>query len=394
MTFRYRYSEWDGTQDIPALDPDDILAGLTDDLMNFGDLEHALRNLLQRGMRNPMGQRMQGLRDLLQQLRQKRRQQLDKYDLSSVFEDIEKRLEEIVGMEKETVERRLNEANQQIEGGETALDQFEQALKDAQKGKGGGDTDPEEQKRLAEMLKNIAEKKQNFLENLPDEVGGKVKELQQYEFMDPEASAKFQELMEMLKKTLMDTFFKDLYAQIQNLSPEDMARMKEMLRDLNKMLSQKMAGGEPDFEAFMQKYGDLFGDNPPQNLDELIENMQQGIAAMQSLLDSLPPEMRRQLQDLLMDKVGDPDIQRELNELAINLDIVAPTSELENQYPFRGDEDIDLYEAMKLMTGLQDLDELEKQLEKTQYGGELDGIDIDKLREQPGEKAAETLDQL
>jgi uncharacterized protein with von Willebrand factor type A (vWA) domain len=401
MVFRYQYSEWDGSQDIPPLDPDDILAGLSDDLLNFGDLQHALRNLLQRGMRNPMGQRMQGLRDLLQQLRQKRRAQLDKYDLSSVFEDIQKKLEEIVDMERETVDRRLGEATQQIEGGESPMDQFDQALQDAQEkantksGKQAqDDADPEEQKRLSEMLKNIAEKKHNFLENLPDDVGGKVKELQQYEFMDPEASAKFQELMEMLKKTLMDTFFKDLQAQIANLSPEDMARMKEMLRDLNKMMSEKMAGGEPDFDGFMNKYGDLFGDNPPKDLDELIQNMQQGIAAMQSLLDSLPPEARRQLQDLLMDKVGDSEMQRELNELAINLDILAPTKDLENQYPFRGDEDIDLYEAMKMMTGLQDLDELERQLEATQYGGELDGIDVDKLRDQLGEEAAETLDQL
>src|SRR5207249_8370319 len=113
MAHLFRYSEWDGTQDIPPLDPDDILAGLTDDLMNFGDLQHALRNLLQRGMRNPMGQRMQGLRDLLQQLRQKRRQQLDKYDLSSVFEDIQKRLDEIVGMEKDTLGRKLDEAGKQ-----------------------------------------------------------------------------------------------------------------------------------------------------------------------------------------------------------------------------------------------------------------------------------------
>jgi uncharacterized protein with von Willebrand factor type A (vWA) domain len=126
----------------------------------------------------------------------------------------------------------------------------------------------------------------------------------------------------------------------------------------------------------------------------LIENMQQGIAAMQSLLDSLPPEARRQLQDLMMDKVGDPEIQRELNELAINLDILAPTRDLENQYPFRGDEDLDLYEAMRLMTGLQDLDELERQLEATQYGGDLESIDLDKLREQLGDEAAETLDQL
>src|SRR3989442_15212571 len=110
MVFRYRYSQWDGSQEIPPLDPDDILAGLTDDLMNFGDLQHALRNLLQRGMRNPMGQRMQGLRDLLQQLRQKRRQTLDRYDLSSVFADIQKRLDEILSMEKETLGRRADEA--------------------------------------------------------------------------------------------------------------------------------------------------------------------------------------------------------------------------------------------------------------------------------------------
>jgi uncharacterized protein with von Willebrand factor type A (vWA) domain len=154
-----------------------------------------------------------------------------------------------------------------------------------------------------------------------------------------------------------------------------------------------MAGGEPDFDGFMQKYGDLFGDNPPQSFDELLESMQSGIAAMQSLLDSLPPEMRRQLQDLLMDKVGDPDLQRELNELAINLDILG-SGDMQNQYPFRGDEELDLLQAMGLMGDLQGLDDLEKQLEKTQYGGNLDDIDEAKLRELLGDEAAETLNQL
>src|SRR5918911_870924 len=107
MVIRYRYTEWDGTQEIPPLEPDDILNALTDDLMNFGDLQHALRNLLQRGMRNPMGQRLQGLRDLLQQLRQQRRQTLDQYNLASVFDDIKNKLNEIVEMEKETIARRL-----------------------------------------------------------------------------------------------------------------------------------------------------------------------------------------------------------------------------------------------------------------------------------------------
>src|SRR3990172_3725474 len=116
MTNIYRYSQWDGTQEIGPLDPDDILAGLTDDLMNFGDLQHALRNLLQRGLRNPLGQRMQGLRDILQQLRQQRRQTLDQYNLGSVFEDIKKRLDEIMSLERETLDRRAGEGPPPDEG--------------------------------------------------------------------------------------------------------------------------------------------------------------------------------------------------------------------------------------------------------------------------------------
>lgn len=389
MTYSYRYSEWDGTQEIPPLDPDDILASLSDDLMNFGDLQHALRNLLQRGMRNPLGQRLQGLRDLLQQLRQQRRQTLDRFNLNSVFEDIQKRLEELLSLERETLDRRLQEAASQLEGGERPLQAFEEAVKpDPQQ------ATAEEEKRLAEMLKGIAEKKKNVLENLPEDVGGQIKELQNYEFMDPEAGAKFQELMEMLKKAMMDTFFKDLYNQIAGMSPEDMARLKQMMHDLNQMLSEKMAGGEPDFESFMQKYGDLFGPNPPQNLDELLEQMQQQVAAMQGLLESLPPDMRRQLQDLLMEKIGDPELQRELQELAINLDILAPTGDLHNQYPFRGDEELDLLQAMQLMDRLQGLDDLEKQLERTQYGGNLDEIDEEKLEELLGEESAQLFKQL
>jgi len=198
----------------------------------------------------------------------------------------------------------------------------------------------------------------------------------------------------MLKKAMMDTFFKDLYNEIANMSPEEMARMKEMMRELNQMLSEKMAGGQPDFRGFMEKYGDLFGPNPPQGLDELIEQMQQQVATLQALLDSLPPEMRRQVQDLLMDKVADPDLQRELQELAINLDILYPSRELQNQYPFRGDEELDLLQALHLMDNLQGLDDLERQLERTQYGGNLDDIDEEQLRELLGEEAAQTLRQL
>ena len=397
MTIRFRYSEWDGTQEIGPLDPDELLASITDDMMNFGDLQHALRNLLQRGLRNPLGQRMQGLRDLLQQLRQQRRQMLERYNLNSVYEDIKKRLDEVLSLERGTLDSRLQDAERQLHGGDSPLHAFEEAMGPAQQEPFDSAQDrptAEDQEQLARMLKGITEKKKSFLDNLPEDIGGQVKELQNYEFIDPEAGAKFQELMEMLKKAMMDTFFKDLYGQIANMSPEDMARLKDMVRELNEMFSEKMAGGEPDFQSFMDKYGDLFGSNPPQSLEDLIDQMQQGMAAMQGLVDSLPAEMRRQLQDLLMDKVGDPGLQRELQELAINLDILYPSRELQNQYPFRGDEELDLLQAMRLMDNLQGLDDLEGQIERTQYGGNLDDIDEARLRELLGDEAAQTLRQL
>lgn len=414
----FRYSEWDGTQEIPPLDPDELLEALTDDLMNFGDLQHAMRNLLQRGTRGPMGNRLQGLRDLLQQLRQQRRSTLDRYNLSSVMDDIKKRLDELLDMERSTIDRRLAEAGGQPEPPASPPDTSAQPPDSAQhagpaphaqgaQAQGGGQGGEASQGngqaaqpqgddagQFAEMLRNIANRKKNFLSNLPEDVPGAVKELQNYEFMDPEAQHRFTELMEMLKKAMTETFFKDMYDQIANMSPEDMARMKQMVKDLNQMLSDRLAGGEPDFASFMQQYGDLFGPNPPQSLDELIEQMQGQIAQMQNLLDSLPGDMRQQLQELLSDKVGDPDLQAELSELASNLEFLSPMRDMRNQYPFRGDEEIDLNEAMGLMDRMQSMDDLERQLERTQYGGDIEDIDEQKLRELLGDEAAETLDQL
>jgi len=430
MVNAFRYYEWDGTQEIPPLDPDELLEALTDDLMNFGDLQHALRNLLQRGMRNPMGQRLEGLRDLLQQLRQQRRQTLDKFNLGSAFDDIQQKLDAVLDMERETIERRLSEAlgeQDSSQSGEPA-DGSEAGQQGTQPGEqqqgtpsqsgspqagapqsGGSQQGGQQQSgsgsqqsaqnsgdnsEFAQMLQNIAERKRQFLEGLPEDMPGQIKELQNYEFMDPEAQAQFTELMDMLKKAMTETFFKDIHQQISNMSPEDMQRMKDMVRELNEMLSERMAGGEPNFDAFMEKYGDLFGPNPPQSLDELIAQMQQQIANMQNLLDSLPADMRRQLQDLLMDKIGNQDLQGELSELQSNLEMLFPMRDLRNQYPFRGDEDLDLSQAMELMDRMSSMDELERQLERTQYGGDVEDIDPDKVEELLGEEARETLDQL
>ena len=281
-----------------------------------------------------------------------------------------------------------NEGGQPGEG-----QQGEQGQQGSQSGgaSGEGATPTSE---FADMLRNIANRKQEFLSELPDDTAGQVRKLQDYEFMDPEAQAKFNELVESLRQAMMNTFFKDLSEQIANMSPEDLERMKNMTKDLNQMIQDKMAGNEPDFDSFMQQYGDLFGDNPPQSLDELLAQMQQQMGQMQSLLGSLPGEMRQQLQDLLSDKIGDPELQQGLNELAQNLEYLFPTRDQRNQYPFRGEEQLDLDAAMELMRHMQSIDEVERQLERTQYGGEIDDIDADQLEELLGPEARETLDEL
>ena len=432
MPSRFRYSLWDGTQEVADLDPDEVLDNLSDDLMNFGDLQHALRNLLQRGVRSPNGDRTQGLRDLLQQLRQQRRQQLDRFDLNSVFDQLREQLDEILDMERNTLDQRLEEAGPpqggegqegqqgdqadgspqdgegQPQGGEQGQpsneggqpgegqpgegQQGEQGQQGSQSGGSGQGSVPTSE--FADMLRNIANRKQEFLQELPEDTAGQVRKLQDYEFMDPDAQAKFNELVESLRQAMMNTFFKDLSDQIANMSPEDLERLKNMTKDLNQMIQDKMAGNEPDFDSFMQQYGDLFGDNPPQSLDELVAQMQQQMGQMQSLLGSLPGDMRQQLQDLLSDKIGDPELQQGLNELAQNLEYLFPMRDQRNQYPFRGEEQLDLDAAMELMRHMQSIDEVERQLERTQYGGEIDDIDADQLEELLGPEARDTLDEL
>ena len=77
----YRYSQWDGTQQVFEPSEEDIMGEMADDLMSHGDLRRSLRNLFQRGMQDQSGQRMQGLRDMLEQLKNRRQERLQHYNL-------------------------------------------------------------------------------------------------------------------------------------------------------------------------------------------------------------------------------------------------------------------------------------------------------------------------
>ena len=415
MPTRFRYSQWDGSQDVPTLDADDVLESLADDLLSFGDLQQALRNMMQRGLQMPNGDRTDGLRDLLQQLRQQRRQQLDRFDLSSIFDDIQRQLDEILDLERDTLDDRLDEvgprpqpasdspmadgqpsAEAAQDGQNQAQDQDQnEAGSEAQDGgeQPSGLTD-DEMERLKEALRQRLERKHEQIDQLPEDAAGQMRDLQEYEFENEEARRQYEELLDQLKQSMMNRFFQDMSQAMQDTSPEDMERMRQMVQDLNEMLERQQRGEDPRFDEFMDQYGDMFGDDPPQSLEELVEQMQRQAAAMQSLMQSMPGEMRQQLGDMMQQMMGDMGMQQELGQLAQNLENLFPMRDMLNQYPFRGQEEIDMQAAMQLMRDMQQLDELERSLERVQYGGDIDNIDPDQLEELMGEDAREILEQL
>jgi len=111
MSARYDYSEWDGTQEFADLDPDDLLAGLTDDLLAGGDLDDALRRLLRSGFRNADGEQVPGLRDMLDQLRRRRAEMLAEGDPDGRMAELTAQLDEIEQDERAAIDDLVEEAH-------------------------------------------------------------------------------------------------------------------------------------------------------------------------------------------------------------------------------------------------------------------------------------------
>lgn len=377
--YSYRYSQWDDTQQIEPFSADDLMDAMADKLMEDGNVQRALRDLYRRGDQGALDHRLAGLRDLMERLRQMRRQQLERHDLNGIMDDIKQRLDDVVRTEQAGIDRRLEQARS--DGAETAPDGQ------------GEQTAAQDNDALRKMLQQMAERKREQLGNLPEDVPGRLKGLSEYDFMDNEARQKFQELMQMLQQQVMQSYFQGMQQAIQGMTPEDLARTREMVRDLNQMLEDRIQGREPKFNEFMDKYGDMFPG--VQNLDELLEQLAARMQAMGSLMQSMSPEMRQQLQDMMDGLVGDDRLRADLMRLGANLAQLMPFQDMEGQrYPFSGDQPLTLMEAMAMMERLQGLNDLESRMQAAQSGQGIDAIDPEKVRELMDAEAAAQLERL
>ena len=169
----YRYSYWDGTQNPFDLDEDDVLEALSEDIMNHGDVNRAMRNLMRQGMSGDQGQKITGIRELRERLSRLQQQQMERYNLESAMDDIAERLEDIISTERSGIERRLDDARQQLESG-------------------GDDSDLNDILGNAmDVLEQRAQQNTEKLDLLPESPAGQIRSLSDYDFMDPEAQEKF-----------------------------------------------------------------------------------------------------------------------------------------------------------------------------------------------------------
>jgi uncharacterized protein with von Willebrand factor type A (vWA) domain len=363
VPLRARYSRWDGTQAGFELDADDILSEITDDLLYHGDLNAALRRMMQSGFRDQNGERLAGLRELMEKLRRRRKDELEKYDLGGVYDDIAQELREVIDQER------------------SGIDQLEQEARQS------GD------QRRQEITEQVAEEKRMQLDLLPPDLAGQVRELSEYEFTSSEARERFDELMDKLRQQLMQSYFNQMSGALQDVNPAQMQRMKDMLSALNQMLEQRANGQEPDFESFMEQFGDFFPGNP-QNLDELLEQMAEQMAAMQAMLNSMTPEQRAQLQGLAEQLLEDMDLRWQVDQLGEHLRGLFPQMGWDRKYNFSGQDPLGFVEAAQLMDKLGDIDQLENLMRSATSPGALAEVDIDKARDLLGDDDARSLERL
>ena len=361
---RARYSRWDGSQRLPDLDADEILKALSDDVMAEGDLAEALRRLMERGWRSgdPTRPDMAGLQDLMERLARRREDLRERYDLGDVLGDIRRELEDIVADERAGVERRLQNAAQDA-------------------------PDPD----TARAAQDLASRRLDRLDALPPDVGERIRGLREYDFLEPDARQRFDELVERLSKQVLDQFVSGMSDAIRSMTPEDLAANREMVRDLNELIRERIGGREPDVREFLAKHGRFFPG--AQTFDDIIDQLAQRMAAMQSLMRSMSPEQRAELESMMEALLRDDRLLIDLAQLASNLDILLPGG-LGDRVRFTGEESLSLDGALAQIGRLRSMERLEDALMDVEGPGDLASIDREDVRDLMGDDAVRDLDAL
>ena len=349
-----KYRRWDGTQRLDAIEADELLDAMSDELLSGADIEEAMARLARFGMPG----RMEGLQDLIERMRAARQKRAERHGLSKIFDQLKEKLDEVKRLEREGLERR----------------------------KSAEAPTPE----LQAAMQRMADERIERLDALPDDVGRAIRDLRDYEFMEPKAAQAYQDLLQMLQEQVLGSYFSNMRESLRSVTPEQLERTRQMIRDLNRSLRERMEGGEPDFEAFQRQYPELAGS--AKDWDDLMRQLGAGMAAMSSLWQSMPPDMRGQLEELLGAAFQDPGLQQAMSDLAETLSELMPMDG--HGYEMSGDDPLSLTEALELMRQMDRITDVEGQLRVASGPADLKDIDPNEVERLAGKKARRTLEEI
>ncbi len=360
--FNFVYARWDGSQNPVGLDGDDLFDEIRDSLLYHGDVAAALKKLLSDGFRDRRGNRTSGVRDMVEGLAQRRREILSQHDPSGILQEISDALEGILQTEREAIESGISDL--------------------------GDMSDSASQKARDELMSKGME-----LSAMGSDPASQIQSLKDYDFVSPEAARAFEELLERISQQILDNFFHSMKQGLQSQGQENLEQTREMLADLNNLLSNYREGNDTSeqFAEFMDKWGNNF---PPgiDSVEDLLEFLTAQMRATSAMFNSLSPEQRRELLELAQALLDDMDLGWQISQLSENLaPFMGPGSP---RYGFHGDEPMSLGEAPQIFSELSELSDLEAFLRQVSSPADLAEVDLDELEKALGKDAREALERL
>lgn len=199
---------------------------------------------------------------------------------------------------------------------------------------------------------------------------------------------------ELLEKYDLDSLYQSLRDQLRGLTQERIQEAEKLIKELNEMIRERIAGARPDYQGFLERYGDRFPPNYRElGLDKLLDRIQKELAQMESLLQSMPREMREEIEKMMQEAFlsMDEGLREQLQELSRNL---AKLSSLRS-YPFWGKEPLDIEQALRVKEQFDRIEQLEETLREIQRGqGCLKDLPASAVLEVLGEEGRQQVERL
>ena len=345
----YRYGPYTGGPDPlePPYDARRALDEMGESVLGGADPASALRDLLRRG-----AQGHRGLDDLLRRVRERREEIRRRGRLDGILEQARALLDTAVGQERAEL--------------------F---------------PDPGDDARMREAE----------LDALPADTAQAIRRLSDYQWRSAAARETFEQLKDLLRREVLDSQFRGMKEALSSPDPEALQRVKDMLADLNAMLDADARGEhtQEDFDAFMERYGDMFPERPA-NLEELVDQLARRAMAAQRLMSSLSAEQREELAGLMDQAMADAGLAAEMARLAGALRARRPDFDMAGwqQETMTGDAPLGLGDATTAIADLADLGDLEAALGQDYPGASLDDIDEAAIRRSLGRQAVDDMEAL